>query len=147
MKRVSKGQRVETRRWHEDELLRFRDGVIMDLDGDAATCPRNPSKGVELTAELWYQQPRLLHRFALQISLRMRCCSCSSSVHCQRCHLLCSWWEAVLFSSFLIVMTTNGNWLMMNLILFLFYKNIFLLEKRLAMFVCDWNCLFDSVRV
>uniref|UniRef100_A0A2P2JMB8 Putative bifunctional methylthioribulose-1-phosphate dehydratase/enolase-phosphatase E1 n=1 Tax=Rhizophora mucronata TaxID=61149 RepID=A0A2P2JMB8_RHIMU len=38
-------------RWgHDDKLVWPRDRVVMDLDGDAAACPRHPSKVVELAA-------------------------------------------------------------------------------------------------
>lgn len=42
-----------TWRRHDDELLGFGDGVIMNFDGDAATSARNPSKSVEMAAEIW----------------------------------------------------------------------------------------------
>ena len=41
-----------TRRGHDDELVRLRNGVIVDLDGDATTSPRHPTKIVELTAKV-----------------------------------------------------------------------------------------------
>lgn len=44
----------------------------MDLDGDAATSPRDPSKIVELAAEVRDQNPRVLHWLALQVGLWYR---------------------------------------------------------------------------
>lgn len=60
---------VGTRRRHDDELVRFRYGVIVDFDSDASTGAGDPSKVVELTTELGYQVLRFLHSIALQISL------------------------------------------------------------------------------
>lgn len=34
---MRRNERVRTRRGHENELLRFGNGIIMDFDADAAT--------------------------------------------------------------------------------------------------------------
>ena len=65
-------EREDTRRGHEYELLRPGDGVIVDLHGDAATCPCHPSKGVEMATQFSHQSPRLLHCLAFKVRLRRR---------------------------------------------------------------------------
>lgn len=42
----------------------------MDLDGNAASCTRNPPQSVEMAAQLRSQSPCISHCFALQIRLR-----------------------------------------------------------------------------
>lgn len=78
-----------TRRGHDDELVRLRNGVIVDLDGDATTSPRHPTKIVELTAKVWDQRLCVLHCLALQI------CRWSwthlHSIHCN-CWHCCHFW-------------------------------------------------------
>lgn len=78
-------KRASTWGGHEDELVGLRDGVVMDLDGDAATSPRYPSKIVKLAAEVWDQNPRVLHCLALQVGLWCRAHLHPVHWHCWHC--------------------------------------------------------------
>lgn len=73
-----------TRRGHEDKLLGLGNGIIMDLDCDTATSPRDPSKVVELAAQVRYENPCVVHCLSFEVSLR-----CRPQLHSVDCHCRC----------------------------------------------------------
>lgn len=83
-------ERRDTRGRHDDYLVGLGDGVVVDLDGDAAAGSGHPSEVVEVAAEVGDQGARLPHGLAFQVGLRaqVRKAFLRRDRRCRRSHSL-----------------------------------------------------------
>ena len=125
--------KIYTGRGHDDELIRFGNGLVMDLDGDAATSPRDPTQIVELTAELRNQGLCFSHWVALQV--RLWGCGHFNSVRsyyfrrsCRRC---C--WFQVERERAVAALAETPRWMILSPVQGIFDGEVILFSS------CEWN--------